>query len=220
MKLIRLFPIFAILLSYQAAAAPIFSSSSVVTATDRSATFDSLTSDGIDLTSYSEDSLFVTVNDISYQGFDVFSPGDTRTTGFHYGRGGNSGYVSIRGTDNAVFNALDFLLGDGSPGSTTKVVWESYLLGVLTGSNTELLVGRGLVVGWIDSGGFDEIRVASRNVSHTNIGFGSWQSVALDDVRVQMVAVSQPPITVSEPSIIALFAAGLLGVGFARRRKV
>jgi hypothetical protein len=213
MKLIRLFPIFAILLSYQAAAAPIFSSSSVVTVTDRSATFDSLTSNGIDLSSYSEDSLFVTVNDTTYQGFSAFNPGDTRTTGFHYGSGGNMEYISIRGTDNAVFNAIDLLLGNGNSGSTQSVRWETYLLGALTGSGIESSIGRGSIVGWFDSSGFDELRVAS--AAWNDPGFGNHNTAVLDNVRVQLALV-----TVSEPSIIALFAAGLLGVGFARRRKV
>jgi hypothetical protein len=215
MKLIRLLPIFAILLSYQAAASPIFSSSSVVTATDRSATFDSVTSNGIDLSSYSEDSLFVTVNDTNYQGFSSFSPGDTRTTGFHYGSGGNQEYVSIRGTDNAVFNAIDFLIGNGNGGTTQEVRWETYLLGALTGSGTESSIGRGSIVGWLDSSGFDELRVAAG--IWTDPGFGNSQSVSLDNVRVQLATELA---TVSEPSIIALFAAGLLGLRFARRRKV
>ena len=59
----------------------IFSVSPVVEGPDRTATFDSLTSNGTDLSIYTENLLSIAVDDTNNQGFPAFSPGDGRTTG-------------------------------------------------------------------------------------------------------------------------------------------
>ena len=199
-----------LILSTNATAATIFSISQTVTSVDRSATFDALISDGISLNNYAEDSLFVTVNDTTYQGFTAFLPGDYRTTGFHYGSGGNLGYVSISGTDNQTFTAIDFLLGDGAIGSNdTNIQWETYLGGVLISTGTEIGVEKGQIVGWSDTQGFDELRVAAQG-SEPLPGFGNFQAIAIDDLRAQVVPI---------PSAVWLFGSGLLGlIGVARRK--
>ena len=192
-------------------AATVFSTSSVVTSTDRNATFDSLISNGIDLTSYSEDSLFVTVGVPTFQGNTAFSSGDSRTTAFHYGSTGSLDYVSIRGTDGAIFTALDFLMGDGQTGDTTNLQWQTYLDGVLVGSATESSLLKGFVYGWTDAGGFDELRVAAAH-TETNPGFGLHQAIAIDDLRAQ---VSVVPV----PAAAWLFGTALIGlIGLGRRK--
>jgi hypothetical protein len=193
-----------------ASAITIFAPSPVVTSADRSATFDSLTSNGISLAAYSEDSLSVTVNNITFQGFQAFSPGDLRTTAFHYGNGGDFGFVTIKGTDGAAFTAIDFLLGDGQGPPTTNVRWEAYRGGFLTGSGTQPAVARGTVVGWTDAAGFDELRVAAAS-SELSPGFGNHQSIAIDDLRATLVP---------EPSIFALAALASLCIGFNRRKRL
>ena len=60
-------------------------SGSAVTTIDRMATFDSINSNGIDLSSYSENLLDVTVDDISFVDFDAFNDGVESE--FHYGSG-------------------------------------------------------------------------------------------------------------------------------------
>lgn len=196
-------------------AAAVFSSNAVVTTVNRSATFDSLTSNDLDLSSYSEDSMFVTVGDVSFQGFTAFTPGDNRTTGFHYGRAGNNSFVTIKGTDGVVFKAIDFLLGDGYvSASVTNVRWETYLNGVLTGSGTESSVARGTVVGWTDANGMDELRVAA-DAFNSQPGFGGFQAIAIDDLRVQFGS----PAAVPEPGSLALWGLGTLGAMFARRKR-
>lgn len=193
-----------------AEAATMFSSAATVTAADRTATFDSLTSNGINLNTYAENSLSVTVDDFTYQGFQAFSPNDSRTTGFHYGSGGNNSFVTISGTDGAVFTALDFLLGDGQGGSTTNVRWEAYLGGVLTGSGVQSNMARGTVMGWSDATGFDTLLVAAAR-TEASPGFGAHQSVAIDDLRAQVASV---PV----PASLPLMLGGLAVFGVIRRR--
>ena len=170
-----------------AQAAVVFSNSASVSTADRSATFDSLTSDDFDLSGYTEDSLSVTVDDVSHQGFEAFTPGDSRTTAFHYGSGGNTSFVTIAGTDGAAFAAIDFIIGNGNGGTTTNVQWETYLDGVLTGTGVEFDVARGSIVGWTDTSGFDELRVATDSISAAP-GFGNMNSIALDDLRAQFLS--------------------------------
>jgi hypothetical protein len=199
-----------LILSTNATAATIFSISQTVTSVDRSATFDALISNGISLNNYAEDSLFITVNDTTFQGFTAFSPGDFRTTGFHYGTAGNYGYVSISGTDNQTFTAIDFLLGDGASSNDTNIQWETYLGGVLISTGLEIGVQKGQIVGWSDTQGFDELRVAALG-SEPLPGFGNFQAIAIDDLRAQVVPI---------PSAVWLFGSGLLGLISVARRKV
>lgn len=205
----------AVLFSVQgdAQAATLFSSTATVSSADRVATFDSLTSNGIDLSTYTEASLSVTVGDVTFQGFSAFSPNDSRTTGFHYGSGGNNDFVTIKGTDGAVFTALDFLLGDGQSGTTTNVRWQAYLGGVLTGSGTESNMARGTVMGWSDTTGFDTLLVAAAR-TETQPGFGNHQSIAIDDLRAQ-VGVTPVPL----PAGLPLMLGGLAAFGLLRRRQ-
>ena len=199
-----------LILSTNATAATIFSISQTVTSVDRSATFDALISNGISLNNYAEDSLFVTVNDTTFVDFITpFSPGDFRTTGFHYGAAGNVEYVSISGTDNQTFTAIDFLLGDGVTSDDTNIRWGTYLGGVLISTGTEIGVEKGQIVGWSDTQGFDELRVAADG-SEPLPGFGNPQAIAIDDLRAQVVPI---------PSAVWLFGSGLLGlIGVARRK--
>jgi len=195
-------------------ASTIFSISQVVTSTDRSATFDSLTSDGIDLSNYTEDSLFIIVNNRgAFQDptFTPFAPNDFRTTAFHFAGGGSFDYLSISGTDSAVFTGFDFLLGNGEPGDFTNVRWETYLNGALISSGLESGLIKGQVVGWADANGFDELRVAA-SIAQALPGFGNRQGIAIDDVRAELL-VSQVPA----PAAVWLFGSSLI-VLFGKRR--
>lgn len=207
---ILLLSLFCLFVS-SANATTIFSISQTVTSADRSATFDTLTANNIDLNNYIEDSLSFTVNDFTYQGFTAFYPNDSRTTGFYYGWGGNNGYVSISGTDNALFTAFDFLLGNGNPDDFTNIRWETYLNGALSSSGIESGIAKGQIVGWSDVNGFDELRVAASSYE-ASPGFGNLQSIAIDDFRA---AVSPVPA----PATVSLFGLGLGLVGLIAMRK-
>lgn len=192
-----IFTIFAVGLPLQASASPVFSTSATVTTVDRMATFTGINGS---LVAYTEDNLVVS------------APGsECCFANVHYASGGNNDYVRITGTDNAVFSAMDFVLGNGQGGSLTNVRWETYLLGALTGSGLASGVTKGIVVGWSDVAGFDEVRVAAA-ISEALPGFGNHQSVSLDNLRAQLSAVP-------EPATLVLFGLGLMGLGFGRRRK-
>ena len=187
-------------------AAPIFSTGagSAVTNPDRSATFDDLTTSGIDLSAYTDDGLIISVPDTSFVGFDAF--GDGSTTGYHYGDGGNDSYVTIKGSDGARFRAIEFRLGDGYGAGTNGLLWETRLNGVTTGSGFQPDLAMGVVVGWRDAAGFDELLVAADRFFTDGSALGDFQAIALDDVDAQLASVP-------EPTTCALLGVGLVTLG-------
>lgn len=201
-----LLTLFALALSVSAHSQTIFSTSATVTTVERTATFDGISGD---LSAYTEDNMIVAVSGTHCCFSDV-----------HYDDGGNTSYVTIKGADDAVFTAIDFVLSDGYFGTpTTNIRWEAYLDGGLTGSGTISGVTKGTVVGWSDTNGFDEVRVAAGTAPLP--GFGNDQTVSLDDLRAEVGAIAQP---VPVPTIgiwgVGMLSGliGLLGV-YHRRRK-
>ena len=195
----------------------VFISNETVTSVDRMATFDSLNRKGISLGDYSEDSLYVTTGGTTYinpaTGFTPFAPNDFRTSGFHYENIGNNGHVSIRTTDSILFYAADFLVGDGTGinNTLTDIRWEAYLDGELVNSGVERNITKGSTVGWSNSAGLDELRVAAYLPGSTP-GFGNPQAIALDDLRVQ---ISPIPL----PASALLFGSALATLFFKYRRR-
>lgn len=202
-------------ISMAASASPIFTIGGAVTIESRIATFDSL-GENDPLASYSEDGLFITVDDTNTVDHPAFGDADSRTAGFHYGSGGNSGEVSIRGIDGATFAAIDFLLGNGYHGQSMYFRFRTYLDGVETGSGLFAGISAG-TIGISDASGFDELRVAA-DIGNPFPGFGGFQAIALDDVRAQVID-AEAPVDVPEPGSIMLLGAGLAGVLVSRRRK-
>lgn len=194
-------------LALPAAALPVFSSTATVSTANRTASFTNLT--GGSLAAYSENSLAVVAPNSNCSGFNAFGA-DQRSNQFWYACGGNSTYATIKGTDNAVFSAIDFLIGNGQGGTTTNFRWYALLNGTVTGTGLVSGVTKGTVVGLKDLGGFTELRLAAA-ISETDPGFGRHQSIAFDDVRAQLQAVP-------EPGSIALIGLGLAAI-CARRRK-
>ncbi len=192
--------------SANAAVTLTFGAGSAVTIADRQATFDSITAPGIDLSNYTEDSLKITVPNVSYVGFDPFNDGSS--TMFHYGSSGGNNYVTITGTDSATFTGLELKIGDGffASNGSTLFAWATYLGGSLTGSGNSILAPRGSVVGWSDPTGFDELRIGGASDTLASYNLGDFQAIALDNVRVQIGTAAVP-----EPLSFAVWSA-VIGV--------
>ena len=194
--------------SSSAIALPVFQNSSVVDTVTNSATFDSIISNGINLSGYTEDGIIVDVPDISFIGFNAFNNGDL--TAFHYGNGGNTSWVTISMVNGSLINALDFTLGNGNVGTHTDFIWETFVGATSTGFGALNLL-KGSTVGWTDASGFDSIRVAAYGPGIDF--FGQNQAIALDNLNIGTTSASVP-----EPSIIWLLGSGLALIGFARRK--
>lgn len=183
-------------------------SGSAVTTVDRTATFDAITTTGLDLSAYTEDSLNISVADTSLIGFDPFQDGTT--TAFYYGDEGNTSFVSISTTDGSQIAALELKVGDGWANATTNVIWKTLVGGIATDSGA-LSTLDSSVIGWLDLGGFDELRIAASGDTLNPItNFGDFQGVALDDVKVQLVPI---------PAAVWLFGSTLAALGWAGRRR-
>lgn len=187
----------------------IFTTGNVVINAQNSATFDTLTSNGLSLNSYNEDGINVFVNDTTYQGFNAFN--NSNTTAFHYGSGGNNQWVDISLTNGALIYAMDFLMGDGQGNSVTNIQWKTYSGLTLLDSGLELNVNKG-TVGFTSTTGFTSIRLAAA-ISTTSPGFGNHQSIAIDDLNIGTTSVP-------EPSTLAIFALGVIGLASRRSKGV
>jgi len=202
--------VFGAIVTPSAMAIPVFQNSAVVSNVTNSATFDSITSNGINLNGYTEDGIIVDVPDISFIGIDAFNTGSSQTA-FHYGREGNNNWVTISMADGSSITALDFLLGDGYLGSTTNLLWETFV-GTTSMGFGDLVLDKGTTVGWTDTSGFTSIRVAAHG--ENIVAFGELQAIALDNLNIDTTLA-----TVPVPAAVWLFSSGVIGlIGVARRK--
>ena len=186
-----------------------FGSGSAVSSVDRSATFDAIAS-GFNLDGYTEDGLLISVPDFAFSGFDPFNEGNIRNSGFHYGSGGNTSFVTIAALDNSRIFGIEFLLGHGQGSTNANVAWEALRGGSVVGSGN-FATPRGSVVGFFDVVGFDELRVGANGSSYTALG--QFQSIALDDLVADLTrSSSEVPL----PGAVIPMLSGL-GILAARR---
>lgn len=187
---------------------------SAVSSIDRSATFDTIISDNISLSGYTEDGLKISSPGVSDVGVYAYSL-DGSATGpmdkYFYNANGTTQYATITASDGVDIFGLEFHLGHtyiSIPGA--GVVWETYRNNVLTGAGV-FTATRGDVIGWSDAAGFDELRVGAADPAYTS--FGQLSVLVIDDLNVQVSAV---PL----PAAAWLFGTGLLGLlGVARQRR-
>ena len=158
---------------------------SSITEKDRTATFDNI-DNGDSLLNYTEDSLLISVDDIAYEGFSAVTAGPDYD--LYYGSGGNHSFVTISTTDGADMLGLEFLMGNGYFTAASLLTWEAYRDGVLIASGFDNL-SKGIVVGWYDALGFDQLRVSSPR-STTFSGFGNPQAIAIDNLYVDVTTSS------------------------------
>ena len=180
-------------------AVPVFSNSATVSSVSNSAEFTNISGS---LLNYTEDGIIVSVNDSQ-----CCFPNS------HYGNGGNHEWVTISLVGGGAFNAIDFLLGDGwgaFTGHDTNLRWETFNGTTSTGTGVQALQS-GTTVGWTDVDGITSIRVAA-NRYLTDLAFGDYQAIAIDDLRIGGA-------TVPEPASILLLGLGLAGLGARKRHR-
>jgi len=205
--------IIALLTSIQGNATTIFFNGSVVQNPNHIVTFDPITYALYPLQSYIEDSVKVHVDDYGTVGFTPFNPLDPRNTQFYYGNGGNNSYVSISLSSQSLINNLDLMVGDGDGAGATNLRWFTYLNGVEVGAGEESNIVQGSIIGFSDTSGFDELRLAASGLT-VHPGFGEEQSIAIDNIRLSSLELNEVPL----PAGIYLFLSGLVGLGLMRDR--
>jgi hypothetical protein len=178
-------------------------SGTAVTSSDLNAYFDTLTP-GDDLTSYTEG------------GLNIFAPGThCCKNGTYYESGGNNSWISISTTTNSPMYGIEFLDDQWwRIGSTGYMFWETSLNGNITDSGMDFAVLTGDVIGFFDSNGFDMLRVGINNSPNQGLGYS--QAIAIDNLSVQTSLSSQ---AVPEPSTLAIFALGIMGLAARRFNK-
>lgn len=196
--------------SLGAAAMPIVESGKTVERADFSLSFDYLFS-GLDLDSYEESGVWVTAPGVAEVGSPMFF-GDPRSSGFHFAAGGNLGYTAVRGVNDEVFGAVDFLLGNGWAMPASYLRYATYLDGVLSGTGATLVDSGTVRIS--ELGGFDELRLSAHYAMP--VEFGGYQALALDDMHLQLWS---PTAGVPEPGQLLLIGAGLMALCAVRRRR-
>lgn len=208
---LSLFAVAALATCTSALAVPTVTIGSTISNPDISLNFDGITVNQ-DLSTYQENGINVTVGSVAYVGFHAFTGYDTRSDGFHYGSGGNNGYVTIKGAKDEVFSGIGFLVGNGYGYNYNFVTYATYLNGTLSGEG-RVETPNGLI-SFVDAEGFDELRVSADSFRYSP--FGEFQAIAIDDLKIDIKdAVSDVP----EPGSLALLGLGVIGLTSIRRQK-
>jgi len=201
---------------------------SAVTAADRVATFDSLTSSNVvHLDTYSEAGLSVTTSGNSWAEdfassatFDPFHGANGTDRAFYAIAWGNEDWVTIQTTDSRKILAVEFMYGNGWTtgdiygqypwGNHDAIVeWQTWNGDALVSSGTigaTPILEMGTILGFHDPAGFDRL-LARCTISAS--GNPNLQTLALDNLNVQLVP---------EPTTFMLLGGGLLGVIRLRTR--
>ena len=122
---------------------------------------------------------------------------------------------SLNSWSGPVFDGstLDAIGRTGGFGLPENYSWSAYTTSLSDATATKRDIVLTLGLDYLNEGatsGIMEFLWGNGAEEHGPTVLGYWD--------VSAPGVPEPPINVAEPSIIALFAAGLFGVGFARRR--
>jgi hypothetical protein len=198
-----------------AATTQTFGAGSAVSTVDLSANFNSIVND-TDLTNYTEGGLSITLPGFAYESFDPFAGAGNGTPFFYASGGSNGNWLTIETNTMAEMNGVEFQDGNGWYGSGGTVLYWQTLNGGNVVSSGDVEVAPGLVVGFSDPNGFDELQVSQED------GFlGSppgYDAIAIDNLNVQTGGVQNVPESGEYMTLcLALACAGLL---YYRRQAV
>lgn len=178
---------------------------SAVSTADRSALFNSLETYASSLSAYSEDSLWITTPGYAYAiaPFAAFN-GQGDNSAYYCPSSGNYDWVTVRTTDGKAMQGVEFLYGNNlAVGDAAVIDWQAYVGADLVSGSTTL--SRGTILGFQsdDARGFDSLMVRARDASSP----GGNQAIALDDLRVQLVAVPEPSTYLAGLSTLGMLGA-------------
>ena len=113
-----------------------------------------------------------------------------------------SGDMTILATSGNIFTGLELILGTGYSAGSQTLNWSTFIGGTLVGSgNTSVNIPS--IYGWSDMNGFDKLVFRSAS-----------DYTAYDSVKVQYKSTNVP-----EPSTLAIFALGMIGLASRRFKK-
>lgn len=139
-----------------------------------------------------------------------FYPGFVGNYMYGLGDDGLSSYISIEAPTEQVFKGLEFTAGTGlDPVSSPLGYWVTLLNDAIVGSGTFSLAGGPIVVGFLDSIGFDELRYSSVTSLEATFSYP-----AIDSVRADLEPVPEPGTLI----LMATGVAVLLRVRYRRTR--
>jgi len=176
-----------------------------VTNITHQATFDTLSS-GDDLAAYTEDGLFITVNDKHC----CFNGSFYANGGYSSGTSQSDSLYQIGTTDLSLFVGLELSILDwGGNSSYSTLIWETYMSGALTDSGTLTTPTGTTILGFSDNSGFNELRIGMFAGTALN------NPLYIDNIRIGNKVSSSIP----EPTSLALLGLGLASFGFSRKKK-
>ncbi len=188
---------------------------SAVTYVDRAADFGPINVNGVPLSDYTENGLFIGTDADSIVSspvflFDPFHGADGSDRAFYCPSGGSQGWTEIRTTTGERIYALEFMYGNGwttgqiyGPypwGNNLAVVeWQTLIGSSIVSSGVaggSPLLEMGTILGFYDPAGFDKIRL---KCTIANSADPTLQALALDRLRVELFHPCSAPSIASQP---------------------
>lgn len=155
------------------------------------------------------------INQINGDGSDIwatYNPGGQGNGNGWYPSGGDFGYTLISLTNGLDFDSVSMFVGSGN-GGHSYMAFDLLLDNVLVQST--VLSGHQSNFHWLSftGGGFDTIRLRDGSSSTLSVLDGSHNALAFDSIHATVAS------EVPEPSTLAIFALGMIGLASRRFKK-